>query len=188
MVQRSIHFSTGLPTMTSTTVRGDALRRNFRLMRSWHGACNGNVNGACRARKFTSSCTQGSKDAVVGSWIDLTGFVATSKGINARTPYDTLAEEIGRECYIDVCGWHLYLKDIKIPSSGQSISMAQGLAQHLGPQIQGKGIRASDLNALLDKVPVTLGQGKKVVSLSVAMPDRCQQDLLDICENCSRNL
>lgn len=146
---------------------------------------------ARHARIVTISCinSHGSKDAVVGSWIDLTGFVAASKGNNARTPYDALAEEIGRECYIDVCGWHLYLKDVKISSNGKStnINMAQGLAQRLGPQIQGKRISSSEVNDLLDKVPVTLGQGKRVVSLSAAMPDRCVQDIFDICENYSRN-
>lgn len=71
------------------------------------------------------------KDAV-GSWIDLAGFVSAG-GHSAHTPYDGLADLIGRDCYIDVCGWHLYLKDIKV-ASGSQITLAQGVAQKLGSQ------------------------------------------------------
>lgn len=68
------------------------------------------------------------KDAV-GSWLDLAGFVAKS---TAHTPFDELADKIGRDCYIDVAGWHLYLKDVKL---GGQASMAQGIAQQLGAQV-----------------------------------------------------
>jgi hypothetical protein len=43
----------------------------------------------------------------VGSWIDLASFVTSSGGGGGRSPYEELADKIGRDVYIDVAGWHL---------------------------------------------------------------------------------
>lgn len=51
--------------------------------------------------------------------------------------------------YLDVAGWHLYLRDVKVGGSG--LSLAQGLAAQLGAQIDGQGFRAADVQALLKK-------------------------------------
>ena len=122
------------------------------------------------------------KDAVT-SWLDLAGFVATASP-GARTPFDELADKIGRECYIDVAGWHLYLKDVKLPDT--QITLAQAIAQQRGSQIQGQGFNASAVNQLIGRVPVKLGQGKSTLSLADVMPSRCLSDLEDICENYAR--
>ncbi len=54
---------------------------------------------------------------------------------------------------MDVAGWHLFLKDVRV---GGSFSLAQGLAQQLGPQIDGTGFKGADLQALLKKVSARL--------------------------------
>lgn len=49
---------------------------------------------------------RGAGQEAVGSWIDLAAFVSSS-GRGAHTPFDELADKIGRDVYIDVAGWHL---------------------------------------------------------------------------------
>lgn len=49
---------------------------------------------------------RGAGQDAVGSWVDLASFVSSSGG-GGRTPYDELADVIGRDVYIDVAGWHL---------------------------------------------------------------------------------
>lgn len=134
-------------------------------------------------RRIISVASVG-KDAVT-SWLDLAGFVATASP-GARTPFDELADKIGRECYIDVAGWHLYLKDVKLPNT--QVTMAQALAQQLGSLIQGQGFSSAAVNQLVGRVPVKLGQGKSTLPLADVMPSRCLQDLEDICEQYARNI
>lgn len=121
-------------------------------------------------------------DDAVSSWLDLAGFVAKTKG--SRSPYEELAFKIGDQCYIDVQGWHLYLKDVKI-ASGSSVTMADALAEKLGSNIQ--SFNQPMLDALLAKVPVNLGQGKATLSLADVMPSRGVQDLAEICEKYKRD-
>jgi len=120
----------------------------------------------------------------VDSWLDLSGFVATATS-SAHTPFDELADRIGRDCYIDVAGWHLYLKDVKV---GGATSMAQGIAQQAGALVLGQGFNSGDIEQFLSKVPVKMGQGKVTLPLSEVMPARCVQDLLDICEDYARRV
>lgn len=121
-------------------------------------------------------------DDAVQSWLDLASFVATTG--SSRTPYDELADKIGRECYIDVAGWHLYLKDVKI---GGQASLAQGLATKLGPLIQDK-FDDHIVEDLLKKVPIKLGQGKTTVSLAQVLPTMCVSMIVEICEDYARDL
>ena len=122
-------------------------------------------------------------DAVY-SWLDLAGFVAPSN--TGRGPFDDLADKIGRDCYIDVQGWHLYLKDVKVPNS--KLTLAQALAHGLGAQIQGQGFSKTAVDDLIAKVPVKLGGGKSTLSLAEVMPARAVADLIDICEQYARNM
>ena len=62
----------------------------------------------------------------------------------------TPAAYAGRDVYIDVAGWHLFLKDVRLGGGG--VTLAQGLAQQLGQQIDGGGFKSSDLQPLLQKV------------------------------------
>jgi hypothetical protein len=49
---------------------------------------------------------RGAGQDAVSSWVDLASFVSSAGGAG-RTPYDDLADAIGRDVYIDVAGWHL---------------------------------------------------------------------------------
>jgi len=94
----------------------------------------------CRPGRFAAGfasppavCRSVGQDSV-GAWVDLASFVAASSS-GAKSPYDELADKIGRECYIDVAGWHLYLKDVRLVGISNA-TLAQGLASQLGPQVR----------------------------------------------------
>ena len=63
-----------------------------------------------------------------GGWFDLANFVATSS--SNKTPFDDFAASIGKDIYIDVLGWHLFLRDVKLTGADQSL--AQALATKIG--------------------------------------------------------
>ncbi|KAG2483123.1 hypothetical protein HYH03_018013 [Edaphochlamys debaryana] len=122
-------------------------------------------------------------DALDG-WLDVTKLVTGGGG--AKTPYDEFASAIGRDCYVDLAGWHLYLRDMAAGAPGNStFKMSQALAAQLGPQLK-KGLRESDVEAVLKKVPVKLGAGKLKTSLYDVMPSMCVGDLARLCEEFSR--
>ena len=124
-------------------------------------------------------------DDAVSSWLDLAGFVAKNKG--TRSPFEDLSSKIGSQCYIDVQGWHLYLRDVKI-APGATVTVADALADKLGSTIQGQGFNQSMLDELMKQVPVKLGQGKSTLPLADVMPSRGLQDLAEICEKYARDL
>ena len=93
----------------------------------------------------------------------------------------------GRDAYIDVAGWHLYLKDVKL-SPGGTLTMAQGLAAKLGPVFGGQGYREAEVEDLVAKVPVRLGGGKVTLSLKELLPAACMRDLCSACEDYCRDL
>lgn len=66
----------------------------------------------------------------VEPWIDLTKSV--TGGGSTKSPYAELAAKIGKDIYVDVNGWHLYLSDIK---AGGDSNLAVALANKLGPEV-----------------------------------------------------
>ncbi|KAF6256230.1 hypothetical protein COO60DRAFT_1530675 [Scenedesmus sp. NREL 46B-D3] len=124
------------------------------------------------------------KDVVEG-WLDLAKLVA-SEGSKAKSPYEELAYQIGRDVYVDIAGWHLFLSDM---SAVPGLKMSQALATKLGPEVAGSraGMRESDVAAVLKKIPVELGAGKTRVSLFEVMPSMCVSDLVKILEDYARN-
>ena len=44
--------------------------------------------------------------------------------------------DTGKEVYVDVNGWHLYLRDISVP--GADAKLSQALAAHLGSKVGGR--------------------------------------------------
>ncbi|KAK9838822.1 hypothetical protein WJX74_003957 [Apatococcus lobatus] len=118
--------------------------------------------GSCRVRQLNSQATQGrrksftkglGKDAAEG-WLDLAKLVSSSGG--PKSAFEDLAYELGRDVYMDMNGWHLYLRDI---TAGKGLKLHQALAQQLG--MEAKTLqRQSQLEELLKKVPVSLGGGK----------------------------
>lgn len=125
-------------------------------------------------------CAAFGKDVVDG-WLDMTKLVAGS-GSSNKSPYEELASAIGRDVYVDIQGWHLYLRDM---TAAPNFKMSQALASQLGPQAD-KGLREADIEAVLKKVPVRLGAGKMRVALYDVMPSMCVSDLTKIVESYGR--
>lgn len=117
----------------------------------------------------------------IDGWFDLASFVATSS--SSKSPFEELADSIGKDCYVDIAGWHLFLKDIKV--EGQT-TMAQVLAAKLGGDMMYSGFDDRDVEDAIKKVPVKIGQGKVTVSLKDAMPAMVVSDLMDICKEYAR--
>ncbi|EFJ47657.1 hypothetical protein VOLCADRAFT_117769 [Volvox carteri f. nagariensis] len=135
------------------------------------------------ALRKQSAQVAGHAACAVDGWLDLTKLVAGSSG--SKTPYEEFASAIGRDVYVDIAGWHLYLRDMGTGISGSSLKMSQALAQQLGPQLS-RGLRESDVEVLLKKIPVKLGAGKLKASLYDVMPSMCVGDLVRLCEEYAR--
>eukprot|EP00747_Dinoflagellata_sp_TGD_P219451 gnl/TRDRNA2_/TRDRNA2_91566_c0_seq1.p1 gnl/TRDRNA2_/TRDRNA2_91566_c0~~gnl/TRDRNA2_/TRDRNA2_91566_c0_seq1.p1 ORF type:complete len:238 (+),score=30.95 gnl/TRDRNA2_/TRDRNA2_91566_c0_seq1:56-769(+) len=105
------------------------------------------------------------------AFMDLTNLV-TSGG--KKSAYDDLADELGREVYVDLQGWHLYLRDLK---ATETLKMHTALAMQLGPQVATNGYDERDVDDLLRKVGVKLGGGKKKLPLADLIPSYPTEDL-----------
>lgn len=117
------------------------------------------------------------KDTVEG-WIDLSKLVSGSGGI--KTAYEDLSYKIGHDVYIDVSGWHLFLREVK---AAKGLNLAQALAQQYGQDISSKQFNKSSFEEVLKKVPIKLGGGKAQLPLLDLLPSGCVQDLQQILED-----
>mmetsp|Transcript_15618 Transcript_15618/g.31650 ORF Transcript_15618/g.31650 Transcript_15618/m.31650 type:complete len:204 (-) Transcript_15618:95-706(-) len=110
---------------------------------------------------------------VVESFMDISKFVS-SEGAKG-TQYPELADAIGDDVYLDLNGWHLYWKDVKV---AENVKLSEFVAQNIGPRV--KTIKPDDLEVLLSSIPINLGGGKVQLALISATPDRCLKRLIDI--------
>ena len=76
-----------------------------------------------------------------------------------RLPQVMLACCAGKEVYMDVQGWHLYLKDA---SAGKGLKIAQALAQQLGSEMSQGKFKPQDLEGILKKVRSPFLQASQV--------------------------
>ncbi|EIE27452.1 hypothetical protein COCSUDRAFT_64238 [Coccomyxa subellipsoidea C-169] len=113
-------------------------------------------------------------------FLDLAKLV--SGGGQAKSVYGDLAYKIGKEVYVDVQGWHLYLKDVTVD---KDLKMHQALAEQLGSMAG--DLSEQELEQLLKKVPLSLGAGKHKISLFDALPSSTIRDLAGIVEDFARN-
>lgn len=123
-------------------------------------------------------------DDAVGGWLDVAGFLSGG-GVN-KTPYADLAQDIGRDVYCDISGWHLYLRDLSVSPGG--VKMADALAHELGQMVANEGFREASVEAVLKRVPVSLGKGKVQVALADLLPTACTRDLMRVMEDYARSL
>ncbi|KAJ9527980.1 hypothetical protein QJQ45_005576 [Haematococcus lacustris] len=131
--------------------------------------------------RITRPCVPASLGKTMADgWIDLASLVANSSG--SKSPWDELATQIGKEVYVDVAGWHLYLRDM---TAAPGLKMHTALAQQLGPQST-KRVSEAEVGAVLKKVPVKLGAGKTQLSLYDVVPAMCLGDLTRILEDYGR--
>ena len=107
------------------------------------------------------------------SFFDVADFLAGASSFGTSE----LANDIGRDCYVDLNGWHLFLKDMKPQGSFHT-----GLANVLVATIVKNGNKCDerDVTEILKTVKVPLGGGKIEASLFELMPKRCVEDFVDI--------
>ena len=117
----------------------------------------------------------------VESFFDVADFLSGASSFGTSE----LAENIGRDCYVDVNGWHLFLKDMKPQGS-----FHQGLANVVIGTIvkNGKKCSEEDMTEILKTVKVPLGGGKMEASLFDLMPKSCVDDFVDIAKRYADDL
>lgn len=84
---------------------------------------------------------------------------------------EVLAETIGRNIYIDVARWHLYLAEAKlhVPLAEEFYTLAIA-----GP------ISSAEIEKVLTKILVPLGGGQRQLALKELIPGPVQNDLADL--------
>lgn len=103
--------------------------------------------------------------------------------------------------YVDVSGWHLYLRDVSVAPGGPK--MAEALANKLGTvrtsayedtrcstktqEVADIGYSEAMVKQVLALVPVSLGKGKVEVPLLDIIPDHSLQDLCRAVEDHARS-
>lgn len=90
---------------------------------------------------------------------------------------EALAAEIGDVLYMDIAKWHLYLSNahLHIP-----------LAERLYPMLQERLPSESDVETVLQGMPVAIGGNKHFVSLAQLVPNACIPDLIRCLEDYRR--
>ncbi|WP_404787183.1 DUF3181 family protein [Altericista sp. CCNU0014] len=92
---------------------------------------------------------------------------------------EALASEIGKNIYIDVAKWHLYLADAHLDVV---------LAKQLAPLLSAGTLEESQVMQVLSALTVSLGGGKRELPLIELLPMQCQVNLMDLLEDFQRRL
>ncbi|MFS8808865.1 DUF3181 family protein, partial [Synechococcus sp. R6-10] len=87
------------------------------------------------------------------------------------------AAAIGKEVYIDVARWHLYLRDAHLHTL---------LAERLAPQVMAGKVDEDAVTEILQGIPVKVGGGRKELPLADLLPMQSLLNLLDVLEEFSR--
>mmetsp|Transcript_6445 Transcript_6445/g.23945 ORF Transcript_6445/g.23945 Transcript_6445/m.23945 type:complete len:128 (+) Transcript_6445:821-1204(+) len=120
------------------------------------------------------------RDILSQAYIDLVNNLTGGGGAGSMRALEDLRDKIGSEVYIDIAGWHLYLRDTKY---------AQELAVAVFKKIDDAGrYDERDLDDILRAEKVSLGQGKSTLTLADVIPEYSAQDLRDIVEDFAREL
>ncbi|MFS8740470.1 DUF3181 family protein [Synechococcus sp. W65.1] len=90
---------------------------------------------------------------------------------------EQLAAAIGKEVYIDVARWHLYLRDAHLHTV---------LAERLAPQVMAGKVDENAVTEILQGIPVKVGGGRKELPLVDLLPMQSLLNLLDVLEEFSR--
>jgi hypothetical protein len=134
----------------------------------------------CCARQARSvrAAAAGAKDGPVGAWLDLAALITSG----AKAPgVSDFARDIGSDIYVDIAGWHLFLRDMKY-----DVGLANAIAARTASN--GGKISSDDVTAILKKVAVKLGGGKTEVSLYDVMGSRCVEDLVELSQRFAKEL
>ncbi len=88
---------------------------------------------------------------------------STSPPLIPPTPPPPPPQPPGRDVYVDIAGWHLFLRDM---TAVPGLKMAAALAGQLGPAAADAGrggLREADVAAVLKRIPVDVGGGRVTV-------------------------
>ena len=86
---------------------------------------------------------------------------------------EDLAADIGKDVYIDVAKWHLFLSDAHLHTV---------LAEKIAMLIEEDQLSDKSVESLLQSILVPLGGGKKELALIDLLPVQSQVALMDILE------
>ena len=86
--------------------------------------------------------------------------------------------------YIDVSGWHLFLREVK---AAKGLNLAQALAQQFGQDISSRDYDKNKLDEVLKKIPIKLGGGKTQLPLIELLPSASVRDLEQILADFERD-
>ncbi len=90
-----------------------------------------------------------------------------------------LASEIGKNIYMDIAKWHLYLSDAHL---------AWTIAERVYPMLVNQRLDEKQVVQILGDISVSLGGGKRQVPLIDLIPNNGQANLMDLLEEYQRNL
>ena len=97
--------------------------------------------------------------------MDLASFVSSDGAGKKLAAFEDLAYKMGGEVYVDVNGWHLYVKDIKVAGSS-TIKMHNVLAQQIGEKVLASGrVDEAEIKEILKGIPLNLGGGQVQVCI-----------------------
>jgi hypothetical protein len=114
----------------------------------------------------------------VEGWLDLS---ATVTGGGADLGVSELAERIGSDVYMDINGWHLFLRDAKY-----HVPLARIVATRVADD--GNRFEETAIETILKECPVRVGGGKSECKLFDLMPSACVQDFMKIVEDYADDL
>ena len=92
---------------------------------------------------------------------------------------EALAAEIGENIYLDIAKWHLFLAEAHLHTE---------LANKLYPLLEDNSLSEDRVIAILQKIPVKIGGGKKSIPLTDLLPMKCEVDLMDLLEEFQQNM
>ncbi len=98
---------------------------------------------------------------------------------NTTEAIEALAAEIGKNIYMDIAKWHLYLSDAHL---------AWAIAERVYPMLVENRLEESQVVQILEDIPVPLGGGKQEVPLINLLPTRCEVNLMDLLQEYQRQM
>ena len=98
---------------------------------------------------------------------------------NTTQAIESLAAEIGKNVYIDIAKWHLYLRDAHLHTV---------VAEQLYSMLENGNLDDDKVGQVLQGIPVKLGGGKREVPLADLIPMQSQVHLMDVLEEFQRKM
>ena len=98
---------------------------------------------------------------------------------NPTQEIEALAAEIGDKIYIDVAKWHLYLSDAHLHTT---------VAEQVYPLLENKSLTTEQVEDILKRVSVKLGEGRTQLPLLDLLPSHAVSDLMELLEEYQKQL